>query len=35
MSYQTGTYRNVFLEIGKTEAQIEEKLKEAFDTFFL
>ncbi len=34
MSYQTGTYRNVFLEIGKTEAQIEEKLKEAFDTFF-
>ena len=28
------TYRNVFLEIGKTEEEIEKKIKEAVQTFF-
>ena len=33
-AYQTKTYRNVFAEIGKSEAEIEARLKEAFETFF-
>lgn len=33
-AYQTKQYRNVFAEIGKSEAEIEARLKEAFDTFF-
>ncbi|MBQ6106241.1 MAG: xylanase [Lachnospiraceae bacterium] len=33
-AYQTKKYRNVFAEIGKSEAEIEARLNEAFDTFF-
>lgn len=33
-SFETKTYRNVFKEIGKTDAEIEARLKEVVDTFF-
>jgi oligosaccharide reducing-end xylanase len=34
MDFATKQYRNVFKEIGKTDAQIEEKIKQVVDTFF-
>ena len=33
-AYETGIYRNVFKEIGKTDEEIQKKLKEVVDTFF-
>ena len=33
-SFETGKYRNLFKEIGKTDAEIENKIKEAVETFF-
>ena len=33
-AFFTGTYRNVFLELGKTQAEIDQKLKLAQDTYF-
>lgn len=33
-TFETNIYRNMFLEIGKSEKEIEEKLNNAFQTFF-
>ena len=33
-AYNDGKYRNVFSEIGKSDAEIEKKIKDAVDTFF-
>ena len=33
-AFETKTYRNVFKEIGKTDAEIEKRLKDVVDTFF-
>ena len=33
-AFETKHYRNVFAEIGKTDAEIEAKLKSIVDTFF-
>jgi oligosaccharide reducing-end xylanase len=33
-AYNDGKYRNVFSEIGKSNAEIEKKIKDAVDTFF-
>lgn len=33
-AYNDGKYRNVFKEIGKSDAEIEKKIKDAVDTFF-
>ena len=33
-SFDTGIYRNVFAEIGKSQEEIDRKLREAADTFF-
>jgi len=32
--YSTGTYRNIFVETGRTEAQVQDKLNTMFDKFF-
>ena len=33
-AYESGKYRNIFKEIGKTDAEIENKIKEAVQVFF-
>ena len=33
-AFGTGIYRNVFAEIGKSQEEIDRKLREAADTFF-
>ena len=33
-AYKTGVYRNVFKEIGKSDEEIQQKIKEAVNTFF-
>ncbi len=33
-AFQTGEYRNLFLEIGKSQEEIEKKIKDAVNTFF-
>ena len=33
-AYFTGTHRNVFLELGKTQEEIDQKLQKAYDTYF-
>ena len=33
-AYKEGKYRNVFSEIGKSDAEIEKKIKDAVDVFF-
>lgn len=32
--YSTGTYRNIFVETGRTESQVQDKLSTMFDKFF-
>ena len=33
-AYESGKYRNIFKEIGKTDVEIENKIKEAVQVFF-
>lgn len=33
-AFETGVYRNVFAEMGYTEEEIENKIKESFNTVF-
>lgn len=33
-AYETGNYRNLFLEAGKSKEEIDQRLKEIWDTFF-
>ena len=33
-AFETGNYRNLFLEAGKTQEEIDKKLQEIWDTFF-
>ena len=33
-AFETGNYRNLFKEIGKTDEEIQQKIKEVVQTFF-
>lgn len=33
-AFETGSYRNLFLEMGKSSSEIDAKLHEIFNTFF-